>query len=720
MSSDTAGGGATVNALLRINRWCDEFEAAWRAGGAPRIEEYLARAGADAAALFEYLVPVELAYRRRRGDHPALAEYAARFPNVERAALARLLFDSGGAIPPVLGEYELVRQLGSGGMGVVYLARHRRMNRTVALKAVPPDAPHRDALLRRFAREVELTARLEHPNVVPALDAREDAGVAYLVTAFLEGGDLGRLVRATGPLPVPVAVRYVRDAALGLAHAHARGVVHRDVKPSNLLLDARDRVSVADWGLAREFGRAANTSAAPALTEAGMVLGTVDYLAPEQAERSDRADARSDVYSLGCVLFFLLTGHPPFAEGGIEERVAAHRSAPPPRLAGPAALAALVARMLAKRPDDRPADMPTVVAALGALNNKPSRRAALWGGAALLGATGLAAWRFAPRPDPPEPPQPPRREPPPIREMPYSDPRAYQREWAEFLGVPVERTDTANGVAFRFVLIPPGTFRMGSPADVVARLLAQPNLGDWARDRYRAETERRVTIRRAFYLGTTEVTFAQFAAFVAHARYETRAERGAAGWGYRGSGVGFRGPGAGWEEARGFNWKSAGDYKPAPNHPVVNTARDDAVALCKWLSAATRGTCRLPTESEWEFACRAGRYGLWAHGDDPEQLKRFAVYGTEVPAAVGTRAANPFGLFDMHGNATERCALEDLWTDDPHRSANRSAAIYPVRGGRFNEASADAWPDDFRAARRTWEHHDSLAAGFRVLREVPQ
>jgi serine/threonine protein kinase len=716
MTSDTAGGGATINALLRINRWCDEFEAAWRAGGAPRTEEYLTRAGADAPALFEYLLPIELAYRRARGKRPAVAEYAARFPNADRAALARLLLDYGGAIPPVLGEYELVRPLGSGGMGVVYLARHRRMNRAVALKAVPPDAPHREQLLRRFAREVELTARLEHPNVVPALDAREDAGVAYLVTAFVEGGDLGRLVRANGPLPVPVAVRFARDAALGLAHAHARGVVHRDVKPSNLLIDAHERVSVADWGLARDSGSAPGASSAPPLTEAGVVLGTVDYLAPEQAERSDRADARSDVYSLGCVLFFLLTGRPPFAEGGIEERVTAHRTAPPPDLDAPAALGALVARMLAKRPDARPASMAAVVAALDALSEQPSRRAVLLGACAALGAAGVAVWQLVPRRDP----EPPPRERPPIRELPLADSRAYQREWADFLGVPVERTDAARNAAFHFVLIPPGTFRMGSPADVLARVLAQPNLGEWARERYRGETERRVTIRRAFYLGVTEITVAQFGAFVAHENYETTAERAALGWGYRGTGVGFRGAGAGWELARGFNWRAAGDYAPAADHPVVNTSHADALRLCKWLSAATGGTCRLPAESEWEFACRAGRYGLWAHGDDAEQLKRFAVYGTEVPARVASRAPNAFGLFDMLGNLSERCALEDPWADDPHRPTNLDAAICPVRGGRFNELSADAFPEAYRVARRAWEPQDALTAGFRVLREISQ
>ena len=275
--------------------------------------------------------------------------------------------------PAALGEYHLVRRIGAGGMGVVYLACHRRMNRQVALKAIPPDAPEREALHQWFAREVEITARLSHPNIVVAFDAREDQGISYLVTEYFGGGDLGRLVRRSGPLPVATAVRYVREAALGLAHAHASGVIHRDVKPSNLLVGDDGRVCVGDWGLARTQ---AGDSAAPKLPAAGGILGTVNYFAPELAGRSDNADPRSDVYSLGCVLFFLLTGRPPFDRGTVWDRIDAHRDAPPPDVVAlrsdvPATLAALVARMLAKCSDERPQDMTAVVAALDAILVNP-------------------------------------------------------------------------------------------------------------------------------------------------------------------------------------------------------------------------------------------------------------------------------------------------------------------------------------------------------------
>ncbi|QEL19600.1 DNA recombination protein RecF [Limnoglobus roseus] len=146
------------------------------------------------------------------------------------------------------------------------------------------------------------------------------------------------------------------------------------------------------------------------------------------------------------------------------------------------------------------------------------------------------------------------------------------------------------------------------------------------------------------------------------------------------------------------------------------------MAFCKWLSGETGRPCRLPAESEWEFAYHGGRYGTWSHGDDPEPLTQFTVFGVDVPAAVGSREPNGFGLFDMQGNAAERCAVENLWADDPHRPTNLGGAIYPVRGGRFNEipfGAGGAWPDAYRCARRTWENQTSLSAGFRVLLEIP-
>ncbi|MCC6417489.1 MAG: serine/threonine protein kinase [Gemmataceae bacterium] len=259
-----------------------------------------------------------------------------------------------------LGPYLLLDRLGEGGMGTVYRARHSVMRRLVALKVIRRDRLANTDMVRRFYREVRAVARLSHPNIVLAHDAAQVDGTHFLVMEFVDGEDLARVVRQRGALPVAEACEYVRQAALGLQHAHEQGLVHRDVKPGNLLLGrtaAGGTIKVLDLGLAR-LAQAAGEQTAGELTGAGGIVGTPDYLAPEQARESHTADVRADVYSLGCTLYFLLTGRVPFPGGTFAQKVLRHEQAnavpvEQVRPEVPAALGAVVKKLMAKRPEDR-------------------------------------------------------------------------------------------------------------------------------------------------------------------------------------------------------------------------------------------------------------------------------------------------------------------------------------------------------------------------------
>jgi serine/threonine protein kinase len=268
-----------------------------------------------------------------------------------------------------IGNYDVLARIGAGGMGTVYKVRHRKMKRVVALKLLAPEIARQGAFIQRFQREVETIAQLQHPNIIMAFDADEcDAG-HFLVMEFVNGRDLAGEVEQGGPLAVADAVECTRQAAEGLAYAHRHGVIHRDVKPANLLRDAGGEVKVADLGLARlNTGKSEGSS----LTQAGGILGTADYIAPEQAMDSTSIDGRADVYSLGCTLYFLLTGRPPFQAGSIMGLLLAHRDAAIPsaravRPEVPASVDALLARMMAKKAGDRPATMDEVCQELAGL-----------------------------------------------------------------------------------------------------------------------------------------------------------------------------------------------------------------------------------------------------------------------------------------------------------------------------------------------------------------
>jgi serine/threonine-protein kinase len=267
----------------------------------------------------------------------------------------------------LLGPYRILEQVGRGGMGRVYKASHQGLNRLVALKVLVPGLLETDGARELFDREVRAVSRLVHPNIVTAYDAGEEDGRHYLVLEYVDGPNLDHLVRRQGPLAVGQACDFVRQAALALQCAHEAGMVHRDIKPANLLLQcrgtdaaARARIKVSDFGLARLHppGEAATGSTATIAAQANAVMGTPDYISPEQARCLHKADIRSDLYSLGCTFYFLLCGRVPFPGGTAMEKLIRHSTESTPTLGRlrpevPPAVAAIVERLMAKRPEDR-------------------------------------------------------------------------------------------------------------------------------------------------------------------------------------------------------------------------------------------------------------------------------------------------------------------------------------------------------------------------------
>jgi hypothetical protein len=303
----------------------------------------------------------------RRTGPDALAPDLAR-SLVERGLLTdyqagELLAGRGDQL--VMGQYCLLEPLGGGGMGQVFKAWHRLMSRTVALKVIRDDWLAQPEAVQRFRREIQAAARLSHPHIVTAHDAVQIGDRHCLVMEFCAGQTLDQLVKQHGRLSVPRSCAYLRHAALGLQHAHERGLIHRDLKPHNLLLHC-GAVKILDFGLARVRQPHGDPRV---LTRLGTVMGTPDYMAPEQTRDLHAADARSDLYSLGCTFFFLLTAQPPFVGGSLEEKLLRQQLEPPPELEQlrpevPAAVIAIVNRLLEKTPARRVQTAQALAAAL--------------------------------------------------------------------------------------------------------------------------------------------------------------------------------------------------------------------------------------------------------------------------------------------------------------------------------------------------------------------
>lgn len=604
----------------------------------------------------------------------------------------------------LVGPYRILDLVGEGGMGRVYRALHTRLGREVALKVIRREKLANPMTVRRFRQEIQAVAHLSHPNVVLAFDADEAGGDHYLAMEFVDGIDLTKLVRDRGPLPIPVACDYVRQAALGLHHAYERGLVHRDVKPSNLIAAKTGQVKVLDLGLAM-LNEGAGSESATRVTQEGFVIGTPDFLAPEQAQNPLHVDTRADIYSLGATLYYLLTGKVPYEGANPTEKLMKHVTDPPPSLlkqlpAAPPQLDQLIQWMMAKDPNARPQTPLQAAQALAAFSPQA---------AALPYPSGFSTTVAPPAPHDPTGSSlafhlPQSEAPARVRER-YRGRSSntgwlvgtvaavalgvlgYALYWFAFLPDPAPEREYANSVGMKFVLVKPGTFKMGSPESEAGRGAEEGPLGD-------------VTLNRAYYIGTTEVTSGQYQQLM--------------------------GKSPAW---------TAGRVRGGTEWPVESVTWQEAQEFCKKLNERDRSRrrgwdYRLPTEAEWEFACRGGTdtpYAFGAellpeHGETIQWPKQDVPdedgkpKAMEMPAKAGLSKPNPLGLFDVHGNVSEWC--QDYYSrgypDGPRTNPTGPANgdLRAVRGGAFDEPAARGRS----AARRGLQPElRDRSVGFRVV-----
>ncbi len=651
-----------------------------------------------------------------------------------------------GEHPLVLGQYVLLDRIGQGGTGTVYKAMHRHMRREVAIKVLHAELAESPEALRRFQREILAGGKLNHPFVVPTLDANQQGETLFLVMEYVSGTDLATLVNNQGPLSVGQATLAVAQAAEGLAHAHEQGVVHRDIKPSNLMRDQRGIVRVLDLGLARFTAGEGHTE----LTGTGDVMGTADYMAPEQALDSRQADARVDIYSLGCTLFFLLTGRPPFGGETLMTRLLAHRDSSVPSVRSvrpdvPASLEAVVSKMLAKQPAERYQNMREVVIALQPFEGwQPirsrwrTRRNAILAVAFVLLAAAIpisqrARWFDTDTSDrksssvaekatggvlrQPAPEElggnvtQPKKPAPRTADAPFDARQAviHQDEWASHLGIPVE---IENSVGMKLRLIPPGQFIQGAGEQEIADAVAA------CQRAFDADgPQHRVQLTRPFYMGVYEVTQAEYESVIG----QNPSQHSAAG--SRAAAV------AGLDTRR---------------FPVESVSWFDAVDFCNGLSAREkRGPCyqrtdtevtliasdgyRLPTEAEWEFACRAGTDTPWscdAQLDAIEGLAWFASNCGMRAQSVGLLLPNSFRLYDLHGNLWEWC--QDYFNPRDYESQAGQLIVDPTGPSEGSPRSmrGGVWDNTHWLGRSAHRGANTPTAqnasiGFRVVLTIP-
>ena len=657
----------------------------------------------------------------------------------------------------VLGDYVLLDPLGKGGMGIVYRARHRRMDRLVALKTLTDRATESDDSVQRFQREVRAAARLSHPNIVAAYDAGEHDDTHYLVMELVDGIDLAKLVRQSGPLNASRAVDYVRQAATGFAYAHTQGIIHRDIKPQNLLVDRSQHVRILDMGLARlnpinaAADPAASSGAQTELTQSGVIMGTVDFMSPEQATNTRNANEQSDIYSLGCTLYFLMTGRAMFDGETCMERLLAHHQDSRPSLVTtvskiPAALDEVFARMTARQPSDRYESMEEVAEALEAV--QASLETSSDGGAVTAKALAVSNERLA---------APPEVFVPEETFITRTTP-AEGATGDTLFALTTQRNDrgfsAVNPVVVAAIVLfiglglaawefwPAGDD--GLPSETTGQAGAGSDPGrvtgvpiglkllpdhrqlecDWPEASPIQQRQREVAERLGvtpfvennigmvlavvpgnengvdpFLIGTTEVTVREFGLFFDETKYELRSpERYGRADGNR------------WVTGTEFDFRNLGDLPVSEQFPSCSICWFDAMAFCDWLSEKENARYRLPTVAEWQAANAAGNSAKWFFGDDDARLSEFAWYSRNARREfhdVAGKKPNALGIYDTLGNEYEWCLGNAAVTDERE--------FRPQIGGSFGDPADEIesrvrHPDSVQPAR-------ALHGAFRVIRE---
>lgn len=746
-----------------------------------------------------------------------------------------------------LGPYEVTDVIGRGGMGIVLKAFDTKLHRIVAIKVLSPQLAMTSMAVKRFLREAQAAAAVSHDHVITIFAVEEHDSSPYLVMECIVGQSLQDKIDRSSPLRLQEILRIGMQIAAGLAAAHKQGLVHRDVKPSNILLEnGVERVKITDFGLARAVDDVG-------MTQTGQIAGTPQYMSPEQA-MGERVDARSDLFSLGSVLYTMCTGRPAFrADSAVavlrrvcDDEPRSIREINPEI---PEWMVSVIQKLLAKKPQDRFQTSGEVAELLSqclawvqqpdgprptAIPNVSRRRRrirwqALWMIPLLL-AVSLGVWgMFQPTPrlifenqaqvvidvinsktpikfvgnqgqvmtlagpgkhkmpagiyrftvedtpgfvvtnvrarrtspwtvtwettsttttgiwrlqrgdqlhvrvlldripltgpeehtSPASPENDPANVPLPTAVMenqagtaslqmlaaPFTaeQARAQQREWSRYLEVPEQHMDSL-GISFR--LLTPARFNMGNSFDEVTHLLEdlkQKNADEYTKFAVQSSAPKhRVQLEAPFYIAQYEVTVAQFRTFVDETGYSSTLEN---------------------LQPPRFQWPqfSAGDPEKLP---VCGVSWDDAKAFCEWLSRREGVHYDLPTEAQWEYACRAGDEGRWCFGNNSAQLDRYAVYDQREspgPSAIGTREPNAFGLYDMHGNVEEWCFdwhLVDFYKTSPEANPVSNgrptdpAAGRVTRGGSWN---SPAWKT--RSAIRMYDFPSipAFARGFRPV-----